>query len=102
MSVCLILSNSNESRFAEAVLKGLTGEKGIVTPTFVYLQGIPGGEEIFKETGCEFFSVPVELGVCLFPQSNYFANRNRPPAQRRHTTPLPTSTRAKKHSLRLA
>ena len=66
MSVCLVLDNSNESRFAEAVLKGLTGEKGIVTPTFVYLQGIPGGEEIFKETGCEFFSVPVELGVCLF------------------------------------
>ena len=87
MSVCLVLDNSNESRFAEAVLKGLTGEKGIVTPTFVYLQGIPGGEEIFKETGCEFFSVPVELGVCLFPQSNYFAKRNRPPAQRRHTTP---------------
>jgi hypothetical protein len=49
--------------FAEAVLKGLSGEKGIVTPSFVYVPGLPGGEEIAKETGCEFFSVPVELGV---------------------------------------
>ena len=56
---------SDKNRFAENVLKGLTGEKGIVTPTFVYLPGIPGGEEIAKETGCDFFSVPVELGVCL-------------------------------------
>jgi hypothetical protein len=56
---------SDNSRFAEQVLKGLTGEKGIVTPTFVYLAGIPGGEEIAKETGCDFFSVPVELGVCI-------------------------------------
>jgi len=50
-------------RFAEAILKGLTGEKGIVTPTFVYLPGIPGGDAIAKETGCDFFSVPVELGT---------------------------------------
>jgi malate dehydrogenase len=50
-------------RFAEAVLKGLSGEKGIVTPTFVYLAGIPGGEAIAKETGLDFFSVPVELGT---------------------------------------
>jgi malate dehydrogenase len=50
-------------RFAEAVLKGLSGEKGIITPTFVYVSGIPGGEAVAKETGLEFFSVPVELGV---------------------------------------
>jgi len=50
-------------RFAEAVLKGLSGEKGIITPTFVYVSGIPGGEAIAKETGLEFFSVPVELGT---------------------------------------
>ncbi|KAF4637165.1 hypothetical protein G7Y89_g925 [Cudoniella acicularis] len=49
--------------FAEAVLKGLSGEKGIVTPTFVYLPGISGGEVIAKETGLDFFSVPVELGT---------------------------------------
>lgn len=52
-------------RFAEAVLKGLSGEKNIVEPSFVYLQGVPGGEAIHKETGCDFFSVPVELGVSV-------------------------------------
>jgi malate dehydrogenase len=56
--------------FAEAVLKGLSGEKGIVTPTFVYLPGVPGGEAIAKETGCDFFSVPVELGVRSSPNTD--------------------------------
>lgn len=41
----------------------MNGEKGIVEPTFVYLPGVPGGEAIAKETGLDFFSVPVELGV---------------------------------------
>ncbi|RDW89325.1 malate dehydrogenase-1 [Coleophoma cylindrospora] len=50
-------------RFAEKVLKAMNGEKGIVEPSFVYLQGVPGGEEIYKATGCEFFSVPIELGT---------------------------------------
>ncbi|CAG8977751.1 hypothetical protein HYALB_00010972 [Hymenoscyphus albidus] len=50
-------------RMAEAVLKALSGEKGIVTPTFIHLKGVPGGDEIAKETGLEFFSVPVELGT---------------------------------------
>ncbi|TGO58094.1 hypothetical protein BELL_1308g00030 [Botrytis elliptica] len=50
-------------RFAEKVLKALNGEKGIVEPTFVYLPGVPGGEAIAKETGLDFFSVPVELGT---------------------------------------
>ncbi|KAI1467206.1 malate dehydrogenase [Daldinia caldariorum] len=49
-------------RFAEKVLKAIKGEKGLVEPSFVYLKGIPGGEEIAKATGLEFFSVPVELG----------------------------------------
>ena len=49
-------------RFAEKVIKASKGESGIVEPTFVYLPGVPGGEEIAKETGCEYFSVPVELG----------------------------------------
>jgi len=49
-------------RFAEQIMKALKGEKGIVEPTFVYLPGISGGDEIAKETGCDFFSVPVELG----------------------------------------
>jgi len=50
-------------RFAEKVLKALNGEKGIVEPTYIYLKGVPGGEAIAKETGCDFFSVPVELGT---------------------------------------
>lgn len=49
-------------RFAESVMKAAKGESGIVEPTFVYLPGVPGGEEIAKETGCDFFSVPCELG----------------------------------------
>ena len=49
-------------RVAEKVMKAAKGEAGIIEPTFVYLPGVPGGEEIAKETGCEYFSVPVELG----------------------------------------
>lgn len=49
-------------RFAEKVIKAFKGEGGIVEPTFVYLPGVPGGDEVAKETGLEYFSVPVELG----------------------------------------
>ncbi|PKS11886.1 hypothetical protein jhhlp_001180 [Lomentospora prolificans] len=49
-------------RFAEKVLKALKGEKGLVEPSFVYLPGVPGGAAIAEKTGCDFFSVPVELG----------------------------------------
>lgn len=49
-------------RFAEKVIKAMTGTTGIIEPSFVYLPGVTGGDEIAKLTGCEFFSVPVELG----------------------------------------
>ncbi|KAI9808523.1 MAG: hypothetical protein M1825_003671 [Sarcosagium campestre] len=49
-------------RFAEKVLKAVGGEKGIVEPTYIYLPGIDGGEAIVNATGCEYYSVPVELG----------------------------------------
>lgn len=49
--------------FAEKIIRAAKGEKGIVEPTYVYLPGVPGGEEIAKETGVDYFSVPVELGV---------------------------------------
>lgn len=49
-------------RFAEKVLRAVKGEHGIVEPSYVYLPGIAGGEEIQKLTGCDFFSVPIELG----------------------------------------
>ena len=50
-------------RFAEKVIKASKGETGIVEPTFVYLPGVPGGDAIAKETGLQYFSVPVELGT---------------------------------------
>ena len=49
-------------RFAEKLLKAHKGETGIIEPTFVYLPGVPGGDAIAKETGLDYFSVPVELG----------------------------------------
>lgn len=44
-------------------MHAVSGEKGIVEPTFVYLPGVSGGDAIAKETGLDYFSVPVELGV---------------------------------------
>jgi len=49
-------------RFTEKLLKAAKGAKGLVEPSYVYLPGIPGGEEIAKKTGVDFFSVPIELG----------------------------------------
>ncbi|EME82150.1 uncharacterized protein MYCFIDRAFT_188930 [Pseudocercospora fijiensis CIRAD86] len=49
-------------RFAEKVMQAAKGQSGIIEPTFVYLPGIDGGDAIVKETGLEYFSVPVELG----------------------------------------
>lgn len=57
------MADTTRSSFAEKVLKAIKGGKGIVEPTYVYLPGVPGGDEIAKATGCDFFSVPVELGV---------------------------------------
>lgn len=64
--VCAYFPNSRQltcNRFAESVIKAVKGEKGIVSPSFVYLPGVPGGEAIQKATGVDFFSVPIELGV---------------------------------------
>lgn len=54
---------SPKNSFAEKLLKAVKGEKGLVEPSFVYLRGVPGGTEIAEKTGCDFFSVPIELGV---------------------------------------
>ena len=51
--------------FTEAVLKAAKGESGIVEPSYVYLPGVQNGQEIASETGVDFFSVPVELSVCI-------------------------------------
>lgn len=62
-------ANLLENRFAESVIKALKGEKGIVEPTFVYLPGVSGGDEVSKSLGgdIDFFAVPVELGVRIYP-----------------------------------
>lgn len=65
-----ILGLNVESRFAEKLIRASKGEKGIVEPTYIYLPGVPGGVDIAKEVGVDYFSVPVELGVCPpFPGS---------------------------------
>lgn len=52
-------------RFTESVIKAAKGQKGIIEPSYVYLPGIDGGDAISKETGVDYFSVPIELGVSL-------------------------------------
>jgi len=50
-------------RFAESLLKAVAGAKGVVEPTYVYLPGVAGGEEVRKVVGdLDYFAVPVELG----------------------------------------
>jgi malate dehydrogenase len=49
-------------RFAEKLIRATQGESGIIEPTFVFLDGVEGGKPIREATGCDFFSVPVELG----------------------------------------
>jgi len=53
-------------RFANAVIHAITGTKGIIEPSFVYLPGVTGGNEIkssVKEVELpDYFAVPVELG----------------------------------------
>lgn len=50
-------------RFTEKLIKAaFKGESSVVEPTFVYLPGVKGGDAIVKETGCDYFSVPVTLG----------------------------------------
>ncbi|KAJ7618422.1 lactate/malate dehydrogenase [Roridomyces roridus] len=44
------------AKFTNAVLRGLNGEKGVVTPTFVK-------SPLFADQGVDFFSSNVELGV---------------------------------------
>jgi malate dehydrogenase len=44
------------AKFANAVLRGLNGEKNVITPTFVK-------SDLFAKQGVDFFSSNVELGV---------------------------------------
>jgi len=47
------------AKFTNALLRGLNGEKGVITPTFVK-------SDLFADKGVDFFSSNVELGVCIF------------------------------------
>ena len=47
------------AKFTDALLRGLNGEKGVVTPTFVK-------SPLFESQGIEYFSSNVELGVSIF------------------------------------
>ena len=44
------------AKFTNALLRGLNGEKGVITPTFVK-------SDLFASEGVDFFSSNVELGV---------------------------------------
>lgn len=46
------------AKFTNALLRGLNGEKGVITPTFVK-------SDLFASKGVDFFSSSVELGVCF-------------------------------------
>ncbi|GCE98222.1 hypothetical protein ZYGM_003717 [Zygosaccharomyces mellis] len=49
-------------RFANSILRSLSGEKVSGVPTFVYLSGINGGPEVKSKLGnVEYFSLPVFL-----------------------------------------
>lgn len=47
--------------FAEAVLKGLKGEKS-TAPAYVYLDGVDGGKAVREEVGVDYFALPTTFG----------------------------------------
>jgi len=53
----LVLSAAG-ALFANSVIRGMNGEKGVVTPTFVK-------SPLYEDQGVEYFSSNVELGVSL-------------------------------------
>lgn len=46
-----------------SILKAISGEKGIIEETYLYLPGVPQGKQIAAELGVDYFAVPVELGL---------------------------------------
>jgi hypothetical protein len=48
------------AKFTNSLLRGLNGEKGVVTPTFVK-------SPLYADQGIDYFSSNVELGVSLPP-----------------------------------
>ncbi|KAH8595750.1 lactate/malate dehydrogenase [Bisporella sp. PMI_857] len=50
-------------RFICSILKAVSGQTGIFEEAYLYLPGIPGGEEISSQLGVDYFALPVELGT---------------------------------------
>jgi hypothetical protein len=86
--------------FAEKVIKAVNGEKGVVEPSFVYLPGVSGGDAIAKATGCDFFSVPIELGVsCSSLPSEHRTNKPQPSGAEKAVDVVSSATDAEKKLL---
>lgn len=50
-------------RFVSAILKADAGASGIKEEAYVYLPGVPGGQEIAKKLGSDYFGVPLDFGT---------------------------------------
>lgn len=48
-------------RFVQSIIKAVQGESGIIEPAYVYLPGVPGGDQIARTLGVDYFAVPIEL-----------------------------------------
>src|SRR5882762_8284852 len=62
------------AKFANALLRGLSGELGVITPTFVK-------SPVFADKGVDYFATNVELGVsfaCLTVRHRYVLTRALP------------------------
>jgi hypothetical protein len=85
------------AKFTNAIFRGLNGEKGVVTPTFVK-------SPLFADQGIDFFSSNVELGVspvlsdAAMPVSDFSYS---PTASRRSTLSV-SCQRRRRSSLKLA
>ena len=54
----------SDSRFAEAIMRAVGGEKGVIQQSYVYLPGVPGGKDVQRSLGgMDYFSTHLELGV---------------------------------------
>ena len=66
-------------KMAESILRAVNGESGIVEPTFIHLDGVPGGDVVKKEVnGLDYFSVPVELGPEGVKEARSYGKVGRP------------------------
>lgn len=85
------------ARFANALLRGLKGEEGVVTPTFIK-------SPLFEDQGVEYFSSNVELGVRVFTilfirsQTDVYSSHS-PTVLRRSTTSARSALRRRSSSL---